>query len=126
MSEKTLWNFMKKKGIRGVRLENCSCKGIPDLITVYNKKTCFIELKDWTKKPLHPLSAEQHAFLKVYNGVVLIQMSENIHVCEPSKVLVSPSDGDIESWLVRNSYSMKKSELNGESLFWATVAICGD
>lgn len=87
MSEKTLFDLMKKKlkpeGWKLQRLENCNTKGIPDTIVRHPRcRAMFVELKDWSQPKKHPLSTEQRNILVDFKGVVFVRTRTGYYVVD--------------------------------------------
>lgn len=90
MSEKNVWKWLRKKGVRGVRLEHCTVKGVPDtLLWDGAGRQCLVELKDWSGKKKHPLSVEQQNILTNAGGFVLIKLPDRcFSICFPGDPLL--------------------------------------
>lgn len=81
MSEKSLWEWLKKKmgdNWSARRLEKNAVKGIPDtVIRPHGHPPTFMELKDWSGPKKHPLLIEQLNFLNDFWGIVLIKTDKD-------------------------------------------------
>lgn len=120
MSEKTLWQWVNNKmsgncGWDSERIENCSTKGIPDTVVTVEARgvrvSTFIELKDWSESTKHPLTLEQHQFLKTFGGVVLIRTSQKeMSLCMPDERLMSC---DVK-WAKANGRNINRSKFSPE------------
>jgi len=106
MSEKTLWKWLNKKmahdpNWRSARLEKCLEKGIPDAVVRFtdsNSRTMlitFMELKDWSESPKHPLSVEQKNFIQTFGGAVLIRAQDKLCMLGKNHNLVPLMSADV-------------------------------
>ena len=107
MSERTLWKWLNKKMAddqywAGIRLEKCLEKGIPDAVIRYDNQndpiihTTFMELKDWSESPKHPLSVEQKNFIQIFGGVVLIKAKDKLCVFGSNHNLIPLMSANVE------------------------------
>lgn len=118
MSEKNMWKWMRKKGVRGIRLEKCCTKGVPDCLIFNGSSTVMTELKDWQGPKIHKLSVEQMNVLASGGGKVLITIPDNLFaVCDPEEPL---TNGDVD-WVVENGILIGRDEFNMELLWTALM-----
>ena len=116
MSEKALWEMLKKApGIYGFRLERCCVPGIPDCLIRVNGQIMLVELKDWSKKPYHPLSVAQLNFISEYGGRVLVDFGSGlVGVLRPPGL--KPLTEGNKIWAVQHAIVTRKKDFRGEIL----------
>ena len=122
MSEKSLYEWLNKKmgpEWDTERIENCSNKGIPDLVVRLGEKVTFIELKDWQGKDKHPLSIEQKNFIDIFGGCVVIRdQNKDIIVCRND--LGPLMSGDL-TYARKTGTIIKRSDFNPEDFITAAL-----
>ena len=116
MSEKTLWKMLQRApSVHGFRLEKCCIQGIPDCLIRVDNQNLLVELKDWSKKPYHPLSIAQLNFISEYDGRVLIDFGNDLVGVLKPPGLLPLTKGD-KSWAVKHANVCLKKDFTGRKL----------